>query len=185
MSLFTRILVSINVVPFGEVWIIFIENNPRSPCETQGKIYANESNLGELSQIKLLKWLLCRLLQPNRHSFITAVFLWRSFFPSFILLFFLPFIHFFISSFVNSFTSTRNHLFEISFSLLSSFLLFLFHDAGRTVTRNSRLLTKNYEGLLKLLPESNTYQYSIALTKFNYSLWNAYTLEANFNSIWF
>ena len=165
------------VVPFGEVLIIFIENISRPPCEAQEKMYANESILGEFSQIKLLKSLLFRLLQPNRHSFITDVFLWRSFFRSFMLSFF--FLSF-ISSFLNSFTSTRNHSFEISFSLLSLFLLFLFHDAGPA--RNSRLLTKNYEGLLKLLPESNTYQYYKALTKFNYSLWNAYTLEANFNS---
>lgn len=104
MSLFTGIWVSINVVPFGEVWIIFIENIPRPPCETQGKIYANESILGEFSQIKLLKWLLFRLLQPNRHSFITAVFLWRSFFRSFMLSFFSSFhsfLHFFIRQLIH------------------------------------------------------------------------------------
>lgn len=89
------------VVPFGEVLIIFIENISRPPCETQEKIYANESILGEFSQIKLLKSLLFRLLQPNRHSFITAVFLWRSFFRSFMLSFFFPFIHFFIPQLIH------------------------------------------------------------------------------------
>lgn len=51
--------------------------------------------------IKLLKWLLFRLLQPNRHSFITAVFLWRSFFRSFMLSFLLPFLHFFICQLIH------------------------------------------------------------------------------------